>query len=501
MQVGFFGKLPSHGDFLRRRVSDAFVDAWDAWLRECLAASKSALGARWLDVYLTSPAWRFLCAPGACGPAPVLGLLAPSVDQVGRYFPLTIVTELPEDVSLVTAAAVSTHFLDAAERLVIETLAAEPVDFDRFDRAVLSLEAELAGVIDRPAIILDPAAVSVLAESHQAWQMPLGASFHLASAFDQLLSLQLEAKFRPLVLWWTDGSSVVEPSWLVLKGLPGPELYPAFLEGTWSEHRWRSVPVHVPDEATLPSIQPEDLEAPLSFRSAAATDVGKARSNNEDGFLERPDAGLWVVADGMGGHSHGEVASRMVCDALVDFQVDGTFEEAVAAATRRLQDVNDHLLRSAMSSHPADRSGSTVVALLLRGVRSAVLWAGDSRVYRSRAGRLEQLSQDHSLAAISGPGAAESSVITRAVGVQPDLTLDIHRDAVQAGDRFLLCSDGLTRVVPDAQIASLMENPDISAAVDGLIRATLDAGAPDNVTVLIAEAYREESPSDRGVPV
>src|SRR6185503_4117001 len=165
MQVGFFGKLPSHGDFLRRRVSDAFVDGWDAWLRECLASSRTALGAQWLDVYLTSPAWRFVCAPGACGPAPVLGLLAPSVDQVGRYFPLTIVTELPEDVSLVTAAATSTHFLDAVERLVIETLAAEPVDFDRFDRAVSGLEAELAGVIERPPIILDPAAVSVTSES------------------------------------------------------------------------------------------------------------------------------------------------------------------------------------------------------------------------------------------------------------------------------------------------------------------------------------------------
>ena len=490
MQVGFFGKLPSHGDFLRRRVSDGFVDAWDAWLRECLAASRTTLGARWLDVYLTSPAWRFVCAPGACGPNAVIGLLAPSVDQVGRYFPLTIVAELPEDVCLVTAAASSATFLDATERLVIETLAAEPVDFERFDRGVLALQDELAPAVEPPPIVLDAAAVSVLEESAQPWQLPLGASFHLSSAFDQLLSLQLEAKFRPLVLWWTDGSSVVEPSWLILKGLPGPSLYPSFLEGSWAEHRWRSVPVHVPDPATLPSIQPPDLETPLSFRSAAATDVGKARTNNEDGFLERPDAGIWAVADGMGGHSHGEVASRMVCDSLADFQADGTFEEAVEAATRRLQDVNDHLLRTAMSSHPADRSGSTVVTLLLRGVRSAVLWAGDSRVYRFRAGRLEQLSQDHSLAAISGPGAAESSVITRAVGVQPDLTLDVHRDAVQPDDRFLLCSDGLTRVISDAQISTFLQAPDIRAAVDGLIRATLDAGAPDNVTVLIAEAYR-----------
>jgi serine/threonine protein phosphatase PrpC len=228
----------------------------------------------------------------------------------------------------------------------------------------------------------------------------------------------------------------------------------------------------------------------LSFRSAAATDVGRARGNNEDGFLERPEAGLWAVADGMGGHSHGEVASRMVCDALADFQLDGTFEDVVEAARRRVQQVNDHLLRAAMGPHPSDRSGSTVAVLLLRGVRSAVLWAGDSRVYRWRAGRLEQLSRDHSLAALGGAAVAESSMITRAVGVQPDLTLDLHRDGVRPEDRFLLCSDGLTRVVTDSQISVLMETRDIRAAVDGLMKATLDAGAPDNVTIVIAEAYR-----------
>ncbi len=489
MEVGFFGKLPSHGDFLRRRVSDAFVDAWDAWLRECLAASRSALGARWLDVYLTSPAWRFVCAPGACGPAPVVGLLAPSVDQVGRYFPLTLVSELPSDVSLVTAAVASERFFDSAERLVIETLATEPVDFDRFDLGVRALEADLAPVSLAPERVLDPAALSVLSESPQPWQLALGASSDLPAAFEQLLSLQLEAKYRPLVFWWTDGSAVVEPSWLLLRGLPAPEMYAAFLEGSWSQRSWRCVPAPGTDDPTFPNALIADAE-PLSFRSAAATDVGRARGNNEDGFIERPEAGIWAVADGMGGHSHGEIASRMVCDALADFQPDGSFEEAIEGASRRVQQVNDHLLRTAMGSHAADRSGSTVVVLLLRGTRSAVLWAGDSRGYRWRGGRLEQLSRDHSLAALGGPAAAESSVITRAVGVQPDLTLDIHRDGVRPDDRFLLCSDGLTRVIADSQIAGFMEMPDIRTAVDGLIKITLEAGAPDNVTVLIAEAYR-----------
>src|SRR3954465_3512054 len=89
--VGFYGKLPSHGDFLKRRVSDGFVSVWDAWLQESLATSKAALGDAWLDVYLTSPAWRFICGPGACGPAVVAGVMVPSVDRVGRCFPLTLV--------------------------------------------------------------------------------------------------------------------------------------------------------------------------------------------------------------------------------------------------------------------------------------------------------------------------------------------------------------------------------------------------------------------------
>jgi serine/threonine protein phosphatase PrpC len=249
------------------------------------------------------------------------------------------------------------------------------------------------------------------------------------------------------------------------------------------------VPATAAEDPTVTKMPLGDLGR-LSFRSAAATEVGRARDNNEDGFIERPEIGLWAVADGMGGHTHGEIASRMVCDALADFQPDGSFEDAVAAASRRMQEVNDHLLRTTSGSHPTERSGSTVVVLLLRDLRSAVLWAGDSRVYRWRGGRLEQLSRDHSLTELMGAAAPASSVITRAVGVQPDLTLDLHRDAVLQDDRFLLCSDGLTRVVSDAEICSLMETRDIRAAVDGLIKATLEAGAPDNVTVLIAEAYR-----------
>ena len=115
IDVGFFGKLPSHGDFLRRQVSDAFVGVWDGWLQECLAASRAELGDRWLDVYLTSPVWRFACAAGTCGPAPVVGVMVPSVDRVGRYFPLTLVAELPHDAPSVSSVQRAASFFERGE--------------------------------------------------------------------------------------------------------------------------------------------------------------------------------------------------------------------------------------------------------------------------------------------------------------------------------------------------------------------------------------------------
>jgi type VI secretion system protein ImpM len=489
MEVGLFGKLPSHGDFLRRRASDAFVDAWDAWLQACMAASRAGLGERWLGVYLTSPAWRFVCAPGTCGQAPVIGLMVPSVDRVGRYFPLTLVAELPPDASLIAAARESAPFFESAERLLIETLAAEPVDFERFDECVIALGEVLGPAGLPPPVVFDAAAGAILGgDGTTGWQLPIGAPEHLAPAFEQLLLQHLSAVYHPLALWWTEGSSLVEPSCLIARGLPPPDAFGALLDGAWAQHRWRSIPVLVNASAAADDTLVDEA-TPWRVRSAAASDVGLVREVNQDAFVERVEVGLWAVADGLGGHRDGEIASRMVCDALADFAPGSSFDETVDAACDRLQQVNQHLLRSATRSLVASRSASTVVVLLVRGTRCAVLWAGDSRAYRWRAGELEQLTRDHSPGQGAAPeGRQESSCVTRAVGVEPELELDLRRDDVRAGDRFLLCSDGLTRTVPATQIRSWMEHGDIRAAVDGLVRASLDAGAPDNVTVLIAEA-------------
>jgi type VI secretion system protein ImpM len=485
VEVGLYGKLPSHGDFLRRRTSDGFVSAWDAWLQDCMAASRESLGDRWLDVYLTSPAWRFTGEAGTCGPSPVIGLMVPSVDRVGRYFPLTIVAELPPDANVLGVSGAA-PFFEQAERLAIETLESEYVDFEGFDQRVVRLADHLSFLTRPQRVTLERGAATVLeADAQGCWQLPIASVEDVAPALEQLLFQRLSVIYKPLMFWWSDGSSVVEPSCLLARGLPEPEMFGALLDGSWTQHRWRSVPATV-DRGTTPIAPVEDRA--LSFRSAAASDVGRVRQVNQDAYLERSEIGLWVVADGLGGHSDGEHASRMVCDALADFMPNQSFEETVEGVRARLKEVNDHLLLASTRSLLGERSGSTVVVLIVRGSRCAILWAGDSRVYRCRAGRLDQLTRDHSPAP-SAAGGRQSNAVTRAVGAQAAFALDLCSEHVRPGDRFLLCSDGLTRTVPEHEIRVWVEEPDIRASVSGLVSATLAAGAPDNVTALVVEAF------------
>ena len=486
MEVGFYGKLPSHGDFLRRRASDNFLSVWDPWLQQCLAASRESLGDRWLDFYLTSPAWRFVAAPGACGDVGLLGLVVPSVDRVGRYFPLTLIAELPPHLGPLSAATASEDFFDRAERLIVETLDADVVDFERFDQLVVQLADHLVPLTVPRDVHVQPEAAAVLTATASRWHVALGGGQHLPGVFEQLLGVALEQIYDPLTLWWTQGSAVVEPSCLIVKGLPPPSSFAALLSGDWTEHRWPSADVRVSRERTTEVAARAD-ENRLAYRSAAASSAGRVRRINQDCFIEHPQSGLWAVADGVGGHRDGDAASRMVCDAFADFLQTGSFDDTIQAVGDRMGEVNTQLVRSTAASLRGDASSSTVVVLLVRGSRCAVLWAGDSRAYRWRDGRFIQLTRDHSVDQSGG----ESHAITRAVGAQRQLELDVLRDEVRPGDRFLLCSDGLTRVLTDARLGAALDGQDPTAAVQLLIQATLEGGAPDNVTALIVEATVE----------
>jgi serine/threonine protein phosphatase PrpC len=226
----------------------------------------------------------------------------------------------------------------------------------------------------------------------------------------------------------------------------------------------------------------------LRFHSAARTHVGRIRELNEDAFAARPQAGLWAVADGMGGHSAGDVASARVVEALgLCFPVAEAVQAAVAEAHADLRALGG-------SSRVI---GSTLTVLMIAERRFSCLWAGDSRAYRLDEGGLARLTRDHTLAQALVDGGAmrpeeaatsrQAHIITRAVGVDP-LVLDLADGPVARGDRFLLCTDGLTGHVTDAEISDLLASAGLEAAADQLLALALERGGRDNVTVVLVEA-------------
>ena len=235
----------------------------------------------------------------------------------------------------------------------------------------------------------------------------------------------------------------------------------------------------------------------LTFASVARSHVGEVRELNEDRVLDRPDLGLWAVADGMGGHEAGEVASAMVVEALAQVDQFGSGYAFLSDVCTRLEAVNRALVAQARTLGPGAVIGSTVVALLVFDGHYACAWAGDSRAYLLRDGALTRITHDHSLvqemvdsgalAPAQAAGHRAGNVITRAVGVG-ELELERRHAAIAPGDLFLLCSDGLTGVLSDAEIAERLTAPTLDLAADELLALTLARGAPDNVSLVLVRA-------------
>ena len=238
----------------------------------------------------------------------------------------------------------------------------------------------------------------------------------------------------------------------------------------------------------------------LTVRCAAGSDAGLVRENNEDSAY----AGRWLcaVADGLGGHVGGEVASAIAIQSLRSWDAEVRPENLAAALEQAVGEAND-LLRRAVEDDPAlDGMGTTLTAMLWSGSRAAVAHVGDSRAYLLREGALHQITEDHTLANVVDDLAASpwlGHMLVRFLGGQPDHSPDLAARELLLGDRYLLCSDGLTGAVDDEVIAKvLVTETDAAAAVRRLIDLANESGGPDNITVVIAdvtEAGREPVPA------
>jgi serine/threonine protein phosphatase PrpC len=237
----------------------------------------------------------------------------------------------------------------------------------------------------------------------------------------------------------------------------------------------------------------------MILRTAAHTDVGLRRRGNEDRYALDAQLGLCLVADGMGGHSAGQVASTLAAEAVVTALREGKGADATAAEKLRaaIEAANHAIYAASRQKSEYMGMGTTVVALLVEGDRAAIAHVGDSRAYRVRGGRIRQLTDDHSIVGellrrheISADDAREHPhrhVLTRALGVRGHVQPDLAELTLAPGDRFVLCSDGLTNHVEDHEIAKLAsEAADLEAGCAALIELANRRGGEDNITVVLA---------------
>lgn len=214
---GFFGKVTSHGDFVSRRLPPGLLGVWDAWLQASLQGSREQLGAGWLDIYLTSPIWRFALAPGVVDNHAWGGVLMPSVDRVGRHFPLTIAAGASGGAGIAQWLSEGKPWFDQIEDLALSSLE-EGFSLDAFDAALQALEPL-------------PDAPEQGRHGAGGYLLPLASLDELAASLPQLSAAALHGQS----LWWTDGSAQVEPCLMLCHGLPARAAFVGMLAGSQAQ--------------------------------------------------------------------------------------------------------------------------------------------------------------------------------------------------------------------------------------------------------------------------
>jgi type VI secretion system protein ImpM len=228
---GFFGKVMSYADFIARRIPPAFLQCWDEWLQAALQKARQQLGSEWLPTYLHSPIWRFALAAQACDAHAWAGIMMPSIDSVGRQFPLTIVVRLPQGVNIYECLRDGQDWYAQLESLALSSLSEKFILAD-FDLAVSAVPTDFA-----TAVAGDPAGPACI-------RIAITGIAQLDSSLPSIATTLVRLSLHGHSLWWSDGSEKISPSLLLCKGLPAPASFAAMLDGRWQQAGWQSRPVN-----------------------------------------------------------------------------------------------------------------------------------------------------------------------------------------------------------------------------------------------------------------
>jgi type VI secretion system protein ImpM len=227
--IGLYGKLPTHGDFIQRNLPSGFVAEWDQWLQHYIAGAKEKIGTDWLDIYLTSPIWRFVFSDGVIDESRWAGILMPSVDQVGRYYPFSIATRLPEYINPFEFMAAQSNWYAEIEQLALRALDGDFLLDELLDE-LSAVDLNMDSIYESNRGLLESYAMQIDFEYEE--QSAYSAYPHFLHA----LMLKLLSSYS---VWTTAGSERVAPCLFSVQNLPSVAKLPAMLDGKWQQWGWQ----------------------------------------------------------------------------------------------------------------------------------------------------------------------------------------------------------------------------------------------------------------------
>lgn len=456
---GYYGKVPVAGDFVSHGLPRAIENTLDDWLRRAIRDSQTRLGRDWLDAFLVAPVWRFALAPGLVGRLPVAGVMMPSVDRVGRYFPLMIAAARPDATGDILALSADRQFYDAAEALVLSRLdPATPL------HALTEALAHLPiGPLPRIATDPDDKAAALW------WIGPEATQSHVT------IGLPQHTDFSDIFLGKAT-SALGEDDTI----LPPPQpSNPPPIPAVTRRPRAIEAPGPAPDDHPTPPQTPlpqAERAQLLTIEHASASLKGTRSSALTDAVAIGADGQAFSLLTGIGQSPALPAQIAGLIPVLTNIAAPFSMNDLLAEAKGKLGNANTFL--TARSAASGQTTAVAALTLLVQARRYAVLWAGHGTIWLLRNGTLHPLNQPHLDPRMRGS-------VTRALGAARSLTLDSAIGQVEAEDRILLLSPGVIGALSPTDIAkTLAEAATPQIAVTELTQNALIEGAPLDATAL-----------------
>ncbi len=444
-RLGFFGKLPSHGDFVSTGLGRKLQAALDAWLQSSLHAIQAEFGNQWERRFRFMPSWRFIVERDLWGPATIAGVIVPSVDRVGRSFPLVLAAELHGFSGDPRSLCLDDTWFIATEGLA-ETSARQDFDIDTFTTGLKRLRPPRPGQFD---------------------------------------GMEQSSLMPPGTLWWRMDPDDRRMKGFRVSGAPGPlDFLKLLAEG---DAKAAEQPRPNPrQQRAAADPKPTPAEAPgVKLFHSYASHPGTRLSLNADSIFISAKPSIFAIVDGVGDGNDALEASRITADMLSRAASQETIEALVQEIKGKFGRAHGVLQSGRLT---AERSGSSATVVTLACLRDsfAVLWAGDARCYLLRDGMMRCLTRDH-----TEIGLRRS--LARGIGLKGQLMPEVSIDRLQPGDRLLLCSNPLPQTLSERSIAEILLSTELDEVSAALTQEALIADCRGNLSVIVIDVK-----ADRG---